>query len=251
MTMVDWLLTEQLIQIFQEAERRRPGLNAELVAKSPYGEEDVLAGAGAAVRIRTRSGGELVVTPKRILRIVGDDAEELVAFHDLVGYDWIARDISDKVREKDAHYDRIYLDRRSGGPVVLDGLGEAVYPLMTFLGRVLEYQSQKVLRRKLDADLSEVIHRCLHAAARGPFFTDDELRELFGRDRASMDVVAMMWKRVNLAAPELLDLVERVGEALVERADRDPAAWEEWVGVPPEKVRTAIDVFGRIARGEV
>jgi hypothetical protein len=28
MTMVDWLLTEQLVEIFQEALAKRPGLNA-------------------------------------------------------------------------------------------------------------------------------------------------------------------------------------------------------------------------------
>ena len=46
MTMVDWLLTEQLVQIFREAGAKRPELNATLVARSPLGEEDVLAGQG-------------------------------------------------------------------------------------------------------------------------------------------------------------------------------------------------------------
>ena len=43
---------------------------------------------------------------------------------------------------------------RDSPPIVLDKLGESVYPLMTFLGRVLEFRSQKVLLRKLDDDVA-------------------------------------------------------------------------------------------------
>ena len=56
MTMVDWLLTEQLVEIFRQARTKRPHLNVELEAHSPHGEEDVLAGAGVAVRIDTTDG---------------------------------------------------------------------------------------------------------------------------------------------------------------------------------------------------
>jgi len=44
--MVDWLLTEQLVEIFREARAKRPELNAELIGRSPHAEEDILAGAG-------------------------------------------------------------------------------------------------------------------------------------------------------------------------------------------------------------
>ncbi len=251
MTMVDWLLTEQLVEIFQEALRTRPGLNAELVARSPHGEEGVLAGAGTAVRIETTGGGRYLVTPKRIARLVGDDAHDLVAFSELVGYDWITPEMSRKVALKDEHYDRLYLYPRDAPPLVLDHLGEAVYPLMTFLGRVLEYRSQKVLLRKLDQDLVDTLGRCLVAAVRGPFFSDEELSERLGRTRKSLRVIAGMWPRMNLAAPDLRELLARLTEELVARADDDPEAWEEWIGASPENVEAAFEVFRKVSTGEV
>jgi hypothetical protein len=249
--MVDWLLTEQLVEIFQEARQKRPDLNAELVAHSPHGEEDVLAGAGTAVSIDATDGSAYVVTPRRLARVVSETAHDLVQFNELVGYDWITPEMSEKVAQKDEHFDRLYLYPRAAPPLVLDRLGEAVYPLMTFLGRVLEFRSQKVLLRKLDDDIIETLGRCLLAAARGPFFTDEELSRLFGRGRESVRVIAGMWPRMNLAAPDLRELLVRIGEELVARADGDPEAWAEWIQDPPEKVETAVEIFRRISTGEV
>jgi hypothetical protein len=99
--MVDWLLTEQLVEVFQEARAKRPGLNADLVARSEHGEPERLAGAGTAVQVHALDGGELIVTPKRICRLVGDQAVDLVVFSDLVGYDWISPQMSEKVALKD------------------------------------------------------------------------------------------------------------------------------------------------------
>lgn len=251
MTMVDWLLTEQLVEIFREAEATRPGLNAELVAKSPHGEEDVLAGAGTAARIVATDGTRYLVTPRRIARVVGERAHDLVAFSDLVGYDWISPELSEKVPLKDEHFDRLYLYPRDAPPLVLDRLGEAVYPLMTFLGRVLEYRSQKVLLRKLDDDVVEALGRCLIAAVRGPFFSDEELTERLGRSRAAMRMIAGLWPRMNLAAPDLRELLGRLTEELVARAGEDREAWEEWIGVPPETVKASFEVFRRVSTGEV
>lgn len=249
--MVDWLLTEQLVEIFREAQAKRPDLNATLVAKSPFGEEEVLAGAGAAVRIHATDGAVLVVTPRRILRVVDERGMDLLVFSDLVGYDWITPEMSRKVELKDAHWDRLYLYPREAPPVTLDHLGEAVYPLMTFLGRVLEFQSEKVLRRKLDDDVVDVLSRCLEAAARGPFFSDEDLQSLFGRSRPSMAVIAGMWPKVNLAAPDVLDVLERVVDALLDRCDEDSDAWAEWIGVPRVRVEAALEVFRRVSTGEV
>jgi hypothetical protein len=121
---------------------------------------------------------------------------------------------------------------------------------MTFLGRVLELQSQKVLRRKLDDDVVERLGRCLRAAADGPFFTDQELADLFRRSRESMRIIAGMWPRLNLAAPDVLDVLERVVAALVERAD-DERAWEEWIGASPTQLEAAVEIFRRVSEGEV
>ncbi|MDX1493218.1 MAG: hypothetical protein R3253_04020 [Longimicrobiales bacterium] len=249
--MVDWLLTEQLVEIFQEAEATREGLNAHLVARSPHGEEDVLAGAGTAVRVQATDGSEYLVTPRRLARIVGEGAHDMVTFSDLVGYDWITPEMSEKVAQKEAHYDRLYLYPRDAPPIVLDRLGEAVYPLMTFLGRVLEFQSQKVLLRKLDDDVVDTLGRCFLAAIKGPFFTDRELSQLVGRSRSSLRVVAGMWPRMNLAAPDLRELLRRLTESLVERSGSHPEAWDEWIQVPPENVEASFEIFRKVSTGEV
>jgi len=251
MSMVDWLLTEQLLAIFQEALAKREGLNATLEARSPLGEHDVLAGAGAAVRIEATDGAVLVVTPRRIQRVMDELGLELLRFEDLVGYDWISPEMSEKVEQKEAHWDRLYLYPRSTPPITLAHLGEAVYPLMTFLGRVLEFQSEKVLLRKLDDDVVELLGKCLVAAARSSFFTDEELTDLFRRSRQSLSVVAGMWPKLNLAAPDVLDLLERVVGALIARAEDQPGVWEEWVGEPRVKVEAALEVFRRVSSGEV
>ena len=251
MTMLDWLLTEQLVQSFRDAKAKRPDLNAELEARSPHGEEDVLAGAGTAVRIDATDGGVYLLTPRRILRMVGEQAQTVVLYSDLVGYDWISPDMSKKVALKDEHFDRLFLHPRSGPPIVLDNLGHAVYPMLEFFSRVLEFQSQKVLRRKLDQDVQDVLGRCLVAAAVGPFFTDPELESLFGRSRESMRVVAGMWPRMNLAAPDLRELLSGVVRELVRRDDPASASWDEWISAPPQRLEAAVEVFRRVSAGEV
>lgn len=251
MSMVDWLLTEQLLAIFQAALAKREGLNVTLEAHSPLGEEDVLAGAGVAVRIESTDGAVLLVTPRRIQRVMDERGLELLRFEDLVGYDWISPEMSEKVEQKDAHWDRLYLYPRSAPPITLAHLGEAVYPLMTFLGRVLEFQSEKVLLRKLDDEVVDLLGKCLAAATHGSFFTDQELADRFRRSRQSLSVVAGMWPKLNLAAPDVLDLLERIVEALITRAEEHPAEWEEWVGESGVKVEAALEVFRRVSSGEV
>jgi hypothetical protein len=250
MTMVDWLLTEQLVDIFRDARAKRPALNAELEAKSRHGEADVLAGAGTAVQIRAKDGALLLVTPRRIARLFDERATDLVVFSDLVGYDWITPEMSEKVALKEEHYDRLYLYPREAPPILLDHLGDAVYPLMTFLGRVLEFQSQKVLLRKLDDDTVQLLGRALTAAAGGPFFSDEALGRSFRRSRESMQVLAGMWPKMNLAAPELLALLEGVVRGLVVHAD-DSEAWDAWIGSSVTQLEAALEIFRRVSEGEV
>lgn len=251
MTMVDWLLTEQLVEIFTAARVKHPDLNAELEAHSPHGEEDVLAGAGTAVRVDATDGSTYLVTPRRLARIVDVSAFDMVSFGDLIGYDWISPEMSEKVALKDDHYDRLYLYPRAAPPIVLDKLGSAVYPLMTFLGRVLEFQSQKVILRKMDDDVVELLGRCLLATSRGPFFTDEQLTETFGRSRESLRVVAGMWPRMNLAAPDLRELLRDIVHRLLPEAERSPEAWAEWIQATPVQVEAAFEVFRRVVTGEV
>ena len=251
MTMVDWLLTEQLVSIFRDAQSKRPELNIELEARSPHGEEDVLGGARTAVRVDATDGSVYLLTPRRLMRIVGDEAYEMLIYSDLVGYDWISPEMSEKVALKNEHFDRLYLYPRSEPPITLDHLGQAVYPLLTFFARVLEYQSQKVLLRKLDEDVVALLGRSLAAAARGPFFSDAELKSLFGRSRESMQVVAGMWPRMNLAAPDLRELLGLAARVLIDRVDPDSASWREWIAASPHQLEAAVEVFRRVSTGEV
>ena len=71
--------------------------------------------------------------------------------------------------------------------VVLEGLGPAVYPLMAYLGKVLELRSQKVLLARLSPAVTDCVGRCLSGAAEGPFFGADELVHLFEQGKAHAD----------------------------------------------------------------
>jgi hypothetical protein len=248
MALLDVLLSEHLVGIFLAAEHRGDGDNAVLLAESPEGVEDMLGGRGAAVRVEMRTGGSLLVTPRRIAREVGSGIEDIVLFPELVGYDWISPDLSEKVRLKDHHYDRLYLYLADARTVTLEGLGPAVYPLMKYLGKVLELRSRKVLLRRLDKGVVDLVSRCLGAAAQGPFFEDDELDTLFALDRAGLQILAATWSRMNLAAPDLRRTVVSVMEMLLERRPRFVEAWAELVASEPDEARVALEGF-RTAMG--
>lgn len=241
-TLLDVLLTEQLVDAFRAAGRKNPDLNATLVP-DPSGDADIVGDGGTAVRIDAVSGASLLVTSRGIAREVGARRDDVVSFRDLVGYDWISRDLSQKVVLQAEHYDRLYLLLRGAREVVLDRLGPSVYPLMAYLGKVLELRSQKLLLRRLDPDVVEVVSVCLQAAVHGPFFSDAELVELFEQDRPSLRVVASMWSRMNLASPDLARTVAGVMEMLLLRREGHPEAWGEWVGMSAERVRGALETF--------
>ena len=122
---------------------------------------------------------------------------------------------------------------------------------MTFLGRVLEYRSQKVLLRKLDDDVIDVLGRCLRATVGPSFFTDADLKRLFRRDRESLEILAVMWPKMNLAAPELLDLLERVVRELIERGQGRPELLDAELGARPERIEISLELFRRVVSGEV
>lgn len=247
-TLLDILLTEQLVATFREARASRPELNAELV-RDPTGGADIVGDGGAAVRIETLAGQALLVNARGIAREVGSSRQELAAFKDLVGYDWISRDLSEKVRLEAQYHDRLFLLLRGSREVVLEKLGPAVHPLMRYLGKVLALRSQKLLLRKMDAQVVELVSRCLTAAVRGPFFTDQELEDLFEQDRASLQVVAAMWSRMNLASPELGRTVAGVMEMLLQRREQHATAWAEWVEASPAEVQGALEVFRAAVQG--
>lgn len=251
MILLDVLLHEQLRDIFGKARLEGRGLNALLLDDHPPGVQELFGGRGAVVRIETTAGGSILVTPRGIFRETADRAEPVTSWEELVGYDWITPELSEKVEKKEEHFDRLFLHLRGERTRPLTDLGDAVYPLMTFLGKVLEIRSQKVIRRKMDEEVGDLVTRCLGAAVEGPFFSDRELEKLFEQERASLSVLAGMWERMNLASPDLRRTVVAVMEMLLERRERFADAWDRWVGASPEEVEAAAELFRRVVAEEV
>ena len=70
----------------------------------------------------------LLVTDKRLLR----DGRTVLRYEELEHCIWIDRDHEQKAKLKHSHFQRIILERRDGSELVLDGLGQAVFPLLKF-----------------------------------------------------------------------------------------------------------------------
>ena len=69
-----------------------------------------------------------------------------------------------------------------------------------------------------------------------------------------MRVIAGMWPRMNLAAPDLRELLSRLAETLVQGQSDGawpPEAWDEWIQDSPERLETAVEIFRRVSTGEV
>jgi hypothetical protein len=243
MNLIDVLLAEQINQVFTGALREGRDVDLSFLYHDPERGEEVPGGESPAVRLRTPAGQSLLVTPRRITHEVGSSLRDVAVYDRLTGYDWIAREMADKVELKSEHYDRLYLHLRGDETRVLDRLGPAVYPLMTFLGKVLELRSEKVLLRRLDPDVVDLLGSALTAAALGPFFEDGELGTLFATDRGSLQVLAHMWPRLNLASPDLRRTVEAVVEMLVQRKTGHEEAWSTWLDTTPERLIGALEAF--------
>lgn len=249
MTLLDVLLTEHLVEIFQAAAGRRADLNAVLLPASAVAGDVPLGDRGAVARIDAGSDEVIGVSARELTRDVAGVVDQLVDFQDMVGYDWISPQMDKKVALKDRHYDRLFIYLKGERTVTLTSLGPAVYPLMAFLGKVLEVRSQKVLLRGLEGPVVDLLGNCLRAAVEGPFFADEELDQLFAQDRASLAVLASMWTRMNLAAPDLRRTVEAVALMLVERRGAHPEAWADFVAADPDQVRRAVAEFARVVTG--
>lgn len=84
----------------------------------------------AAIAEISLASGEspIVVTDARLVR----DGETLLRYDDLEHCIWIDRDRELKVKRKATHFHRIILERNDGSDLVLEGLGQAVFPLLKF-----------------------------------------------------------------------------------------------------------------------
>ena len=90
--------------------------------------------AVASIALQNWNGTEpteavLLVTDRRVLR----DGAELIRWSDVVRYHWVDRDISRLGELRSTRFQRIVLVARDGSVTVLDGLGQAVLPLLQFL----------------------------------------------------------------------------------------------------------------------
>ena len=79
------------------------------------------------VRIATKGGSQILLTRSSLTV----DAA-VFPFETIVRYHWIDPDTEVKVRDKKEHFDRLVIVSRSG-QFTLDGLGQAVFPLMKSL----------------------------------------------------------------------------------------------------------------------
>lgn len=74
------------------------------------------------------SKSPILVTDIRLIR----DGQTLLRYDDLRYCIWIDRDRKMKGKLKQTHFQRIILERHDGSELVLDGLGQAVFPLLKF-----------------------------------------------------------------------------------------------------------------------
>lgn len=70
----------------------------------------------------------LVLTDARIIHA----DQTLVGFEDVAKCIWIDRDPAVAAKLKKSKFDRVILERLDGTEVVIEGIGQAVFPLMSF-----------------------------------------------------------------------------------------------------------------------
>lgn len=246
-TLLDVLLLDEMDRAFSGGISRPFPSGSARPIPDPTGEGDPAGNGGRAVRIERPEAGALVLTPRGLHGEQADGSLVPVArWEELVGYDWICRDLDEKVRLRDRFGDRIFLVLRESREVVLDGLGSAVFPLMAFLGKVLEIRSRKLVLEHLTDEEVDLISRSVAGAAEGGYFEDSELPGFFEQDRDSLRVVAGLWTRMNLLSPDLARTLIGVLEMLPQRRDRDPADWRRRFGDAPsplEEVRAHLAVL--------
>ena len=66
-----------------------------------------------------------------------------------------------------------------------------------------------------------------------------------------MQVVAGTWPRMNLATPDLQELLRRVAEELIAQGDPESQHWREWIVASPQQLEAAVEVFRRVSTGVV
>lgn len=95
----------------------------------------------------------------------------------------------------------------------------------------------------LDAGDTELVGRCLRAAASGPFFPDWEFQTLIGADRDRVQALADAWPNVDLSEPEPMDAIQSVLANLLGYPHGEEEAWRRLISVPPATVQRVLETL--------
>jgi len=112
---------------FGKWNRSHPLSHCEIVSKQRVHEIVVSGEMAPVVAIRTSGGGVVTLGPLAIEWNGGS-----IAYSEIERHEWIDLDRQGKIRNKTAHFDRLHLITKTG-VVLVDGLGQAVFPLMRSL----------------------------------------------------------------------------------------------------------------------
>ena len=103
--------------------------NIRMLAEGSSVLAPVESGEALIAEISLASGGlPIVITDQRLTR----DGATLIRYSELEHCIWIDRDREVKVKQKASHFHRIILERSDGSELVLEGLGQGVFPLLEF-----------------------------------------------------------------------------------------------------------------------
>jgi hypothetical protein len=96
----------------------------------------VLPGARLTrVEVDTRHGKTCVFESTAMLVVSGSAVEASAAYADVSGAVWIAKEMDEKIRlKRSPDFDRLIVERFDGTSLVIDGLGQAVFPLLRAFG---------------------------------------------------------------------------------------------------------------------
>ena len=92
--------------------------------------------SAAVVTVHATDGRILELFPSYLIW-----AGQRLAYQDIDRQEWIDLELRDKVRNKQGHFDRVHFIT-SDGIVTLDGLGQAVFPLMKAVDMILKSEKR-------------------------------------------------------------------------------------------------------------
>jgi hypothetical protein len=129
------------------AVKKKHAPNVTMLQADDASAADLEPGERAVALIALGSGGPpLVVTDARLV----ESGQTLLRYDDLRHCHWIIRDHKKRNLDTEAarelkrrHFQRLVLDLRDGREVVLDGLGQAVFPLLKFFWFTLERDQKR------------------------------------------------------------------------------------------------------------